>query len=231
MRTSLTSSAEAGMRAISRCSALAALALSLCAASCKSGTGPWGNGEVKLVVTAVVSGATVATVVIDVTAPDIPTPLVFNIPVSSGVASGTITVPAGSNRTVAMRAFDAGGVETHSGSVTINVQPGTNPTIVIKLTPLTGNVPITVTLGSVKVSVTPATNTLSLAGTAQVQLTATIVDAQGNPATGTVSWATDNPGVATVSTTGLVTAVGVGQTNVLATFQGAAGSAAVTATP
>ncbi|HVH31980.1 MAG TPA: Ig-like domain-containing protein [bacterium] len=215
---------------VPRFCAVTALALLPFSASCNSGTAP-SSSEAKLVVTALVAAPGVTTVVVDVTAPDIPTALVFNIPVTAGVASGTITIPAGSNRTITMRAFDAGGVETHSGSITINIQPGTNPSISITLTPLTGNVPITVTLGSVKIAVTPATNTLSLAGTAQVQLVAAVTDAQGNPVTGTVTWASDNPGVVTVSATGLVTAAHVGQTNLLATFQGAAGSAAVTVTP
>src|SRR2546422_8068594 len=78
--------------------------------------------------------------------PDIPTALIFNIPIAGGVASGTIAIPAGSNRTIAIRAYDAGGGETHSGSVTVSLQPGANPTIAIVLTPLTGDVPIEVTL-------------------------------------------------------------------------------------
>ena len=60
-----------------------------------------------------VSGTAVATVVVEVTAPDIPAPLVFNFIVTDGIASGTITIPAGTGRTITIRAFDAGGVETH----------------------------------------------------------------------------------------------------------------------
>src|SRR5881628_1495307 len=147
-----------------------------------------------LAVSANLSGTAVTMVVVDVTAPDIPTMLVFNIPVVDGVASGSITIPAGSNRTITMRAYDAGGVQTHEGSATLNVQAGTNATISLTLTPLTGDLPITVTLGSFTVAVTPSLNTL--ANKATVQLTAAITDWNGNPTSGTVSWATDNPGIA-----------------------------------
>jgi hypothetical protein len=175
----------------------------------------------------------VATVVAQVTAPDITTPLVFNIPITNGVATGTITLSAGTHRTITMHAFDTGGVETHTGAVTIDVQAGTNPTISMILTPLNGTVPINVTLGSLQVTVTPSANTISLAGTAPTaQLTATVKDQNGNPVTGAVvTWATAAPGVASVSASGLVTALHVGQTNLFATYQGAVGSATVTVTP
>ena len=113
---------------------------------------PTGSGrrpvDASLLVQADLSATAVMTVVVEVTAADIPTPLVFNIPVVDRVASGPVTIPSGSNRTITMRAFDAGGVETHHGSVTVNIQPGTNPTISIVLMPLTGSVPIDATLGS-----------------------------------------------------------------------------------
>jgi len=62
----------------------------------RDATTPDGHGpEAKLVLRADLSGTQVAMVVVEVTAPDIATPLVFNIPIVSGVASGTITIPAG----------------------------------------------------------------------------------------------------------------------------------------
>jgi hypothetical protein len=188
--------------------------------------------QTTLVIRATLTGTAVATVVVEVTAPDIATPLVYNIPTVNGVAAGTITVLAGSNRTITIRAYDAGGVETHTGSVTVNIQPGTNPVISLVLTPLTGDVPITVTLGSFSVTVGPATATLEPGDT--VRLTATVLDPNGNPVTGQVAWGTLAPAVATVVTTGehtaRVTAVGLGQTTVLAVFGGIAGPASITVT-
>jgi glucose/arabinose dehydrogenase len=103
------------------------------------------------------------------------------------------------------------------------------------LAPLAGDAPINATLGSFVVTVTPAADTMSIAATAT--LTATIVDGNGSPVTDRVVWATLNPGVATVVSTGdrtaQVTAVRPGATSVIATFGGSGGSAAiiVSATP
>jgi Big-like domain-containing protein len=216
-----------------RNAALAALLPLLVLAACVPGdvTRPPG-GQASLIVHVDVAATAVATVVVEVSAPDIPTPLVFNIPITGGVASGTITIPAGSNRTIAIRAFDATGVETHSGSTTISVQPGINTGISITLAPLTGELPIVATLGSFRVTVGPTANTLGVAAAETVQLTGTVLDAQSQPVSGaTVTWATHNPGIASVSATGLVSAVGVGQTDISATFHGAIGSAAITVVP
>jgi collagenase-like protein with putative collagen-binding domain/uncharacterized protein DUF6298/Big-like domain-containing protein len=188
--------------------------------------------QTTLFIRAALTGTTVATVVVEVTAPDIPTPLVFNIRTVNGVAAGAISVPSGSNRTITLNAYDAGGVETHTGSVTVSIQPGANPAISIVLTPLTGNVPITVTLGSFSVTVGPAAATLAPGDT--VRLTATVLDANSNPVTGQVAWATLSPLVATVVSTGQqtgrVTAAGLGQTTVIAVYAGIAGPAAITVT-
>jgi hypothetical protein len=208
--------------------AVVATALSLLAVvACDTATGP--SGKAKLVLFADVSGTAVATVVVDVTAPDIPAPLVFNIPVANGIASDSIVVPAGSHRTIAMRAYDAAGVETHSGSVTVNIQPGTDPAITIIMQPLTGDVPISVMLGSMTVVVTPSVLTLKVGATGP--LSASVTDWNGVPVPGGVRWATHDPGIATVDTSGVVTAAGAGTTSVVATSQGAAGRATITVTP
>jgi uncharacterized protein YjdB len=175
------------------------------------------------------SGIAIARLVVEVSAPDIVPPLVFNITIAGGVASGTVTVPAGSARTITMRAYDAGGVETHSGSITVAVQAATNPTISVVLIPLTGDVPINANLGSVNVSVTPTSRSLSVGDTAT--FAASLKDANGNSVSGTVAWATRDPGVAAVDANGLVTAVGAGSTNISATFSGAVGVATVTVAP
>jgi len=208
-----------------------AFATCACAiATVRCGQDPVGPaGKAKLVLFADVSGTSVATVVVEVTAPDIATPLVFNIQVSNGVATDTIVVPSGSQRTIAMRAFDGSGVETHSGSTTLTIGPGTNATVTITLQPLTGDLPITVTLGSRTVTVTPTAAALATGDT--VRLAAAITDWNGSPVSGTIRWATDDPGIATVESAGLVTAVHAGSTTVTATFSGAAGGATITDTP
>lgn len=185
--------------------------------------------DATLVLEADVSGTSVITVVAEVTAADIPTPLVFNIPVLNGVAGGTIVVPAGSSRSFAMRAYDAGGVETHSGSKVLTIQPGANATVTMILQPLTGELPISVTLGSMSVTVTPSTLPLIVGATGP--LSAAIKDWNGQDVNATVKWATQDPGVATVDDAGLVTAQGPGVTKIVATYQGAAGNAVITVSP
>src|SRR5437762_5122229 len=203
-----------------RCGLAAVLLLVACTGSVDPG-----RGHGTLTVRADVSTSAVATLVAEITAPDIPTPLIFNIAISGGVAAGTITIPAGSDRTVSLRAYDAGGTLTHSGSATLTIQAGANTTVAITLTPLTGDQPIVVTLGSFTITVTPASPTVAKGGT--VQLAASITDWNGNPTTGTIAWATRDPGIATVDATGLVTGVGAGSTKIAATFHGATGTATV----
>lgn len=67
---------------------------------------------------------------------------------------------------------------------------------------------ITVTTAVTGVTLTPATVTLSLAGTTTQQLTATV--APPTASVGTVTYVSDTPAVASVGNTGLVTAVSVG---------------------
>src|SRR2546425_2396316 len=150
-----------------------AVASLLLLAACSGDAVAPGGGEATLFIRADVSGTSVATVVVDVSAPDLPTTVVFNVPVAAGVASGALTIPAGSDRTIVMRAFDAGGVQTHTGSVTLNVQAGPNPTILLVLTPLTANRPIHVTLGSLAVTLSPPAPTLAVAQTLPLHVSIT----------------------------------------------------------
>ena len=184
------------------------------------------NRSVPLLVRGDLSATATASVIVIVTASDIPTPLVFNLTVSNGTASGTITLPVGSARTITMHAYDAGGVETHRGSGTFNILAGTNPAIVLVLTPLAGDVVINVTLGSFVITIAPAAETLAVAGTGG--LTASIVDGNGQPVLQPVVWGSLNPGVASVASTGdrtaQITAVAPGGTTIVASFGGGAGS-------
>jgi hypothetical protein len=78
-----------------------------------------------------------------------------------------------------------------------------------------------------RVTVTPATPTLQTGAT--VQLNATTTDASGATLSGrTVTWATNNSGVATVSQTGLVSALSPGSASISATSEGVVGATLVT---
>lgn len=77
------------------------------------------------------------------------------------------------------------------------------------------------------VTVTPATSNLQPGGTAR--LSALTRDANNNVLTGrVVTWASASTGVATVNSSGLVSAVAAGTTNITATSEGHSGSASVT---
>ena len=86
---------------------------------------------------------------------------------------------------------------------------------------------ITVTFVPVAtVTVTPATANLAVGQT--VQLTATTKDANGNPLTGrTITWATSDASVATVTTSGSVRGVTAGSATITATSEGQSGSSAI----
>jgi len=115
--------------------------------------------------------------------------------------TGLVTaVSAGSVQIIAMS-------EGKTGSATLNVTPAPVATV----------------------TVTPGTATLVLGITPTQQLTAVAKDANGNVLTGrTVSWSSSNTGAATVSATGLVTAVGAGATTITATSEGQSGTSAIT---
>ncbi len=79
-----------------------------------------------------------------------------------------------------------------------------------------------------EVEVSPGTNTLAALG-ATVQFTAVAKDASGGTITGqTFSWTPSDPGVATVSATGLVTAVASGVVTITAMTGAVSGDAALT---
>lgn len=70
--------------------------------------------------------------------------------------------------------------------------------------------------GPARIDVVPATEQRLFGIGATVQLTATPRDEAGNPVSATVTWSSDNTAVATVNSTGLVTATGLGTAKVRA---------------
>src|SRR3989441_1024511 len=94
----------------------------------------------------------------------------------------------------------------------------------------TGSAAVMVNLVPVaSVSVSPGSASIQVGQT--VQLTATLLDANGMPLSGRlVTWVSSAPAVAAVSTGGIVTGVATGTATLTATSEGKAGSAAVTVT-
>jgi uncharacterized protein YjdB len=93
----------------------------------------------------------------------------------------------------------------------------------------TASVTVTATAPTVAtVSVTPATASVTVGGTQQ--LAATAKDASGNTISGkTFTWSSSNTTVATVNSTGLVTAKVAGTATITASVDGRSGTAAITA--
>lgn len=108
-----------------------------------------------------------------------------------------------------------------------------------------GTATITATVGSVAgtakltvspavavvLNVTPATTSLLLGSSSQFQAIATFSDGTTQDLTATATWTSKQPGVVSVSATGLATTVHVGTAEILAESAGLTGSTAITVTP
>jgi hypothetical protein len=205
---------------------LAALALLGC-----SGTGdkastlvePSFNDNVAAVrISANVAGTPIDKLLVVVSGTGIPVPLAFNLDVSNNVASGTLKVPAGAARTFFVQAFDSNGEITHDGSKTTDVARGQNPPITISLVPRNGTQPVQIYMGDYSVVLSPASKSLQVGTT--TQLSAVVTAPNGDHPSPQVLWATLDPSIATVDQAGLVTAKRFGQTQIMATYGGVAGT-------
>src|SRR5881296_2848755 len=110
-------------RSLARFAALAAVVAPLTLMACNPDKISNGGGPElgEFAVTANVVGTPIATLVVTVTAADIATPLVFNLTVHDGTATGTIKLPPGAARLITVEAFDSNGDVTHEGHKTIDV--------------------------------------------------------------------------------------------------------------
>ena len=198
------------------------LALGACSSEPVEPGGPAGDASIR--VSANVANTPIDLLVVTVSAQDLPLAAVFNLPVENGTASGTIRVPPGADRLFVVEAFDVNGDVTHDGAATRDVQRGQNPPLTIPLTPRSGQIPLTIFFGDFSVEVSPASAEIDLTAETTVQLSVVVEDAQGAVvAAPDVGWATTNPARATVSSTGLVTALLPGEVDIVATYNGVAG--------
>ncbi|HEV8364084.1 MAG TPA: Ig-like domain-containing protein, partial [Gemmatimonadaceae bacterium] len=136
---------------------------------------------------------------------------------AGNILSGRAVTWASQNQAVAT--VDVQGVVTAvaSGTATLTAtSEGINGTTLITVSA----VPVA------RVDVAPTTVSLNPGQTSQ--LTATAYDANNNVLVRPVTWASNNPGVATVSATGLVTAVATGNATISATSGGVTGTSLVT---
>ncbi len=156
---------------------------------------------------------------------------------ASVVQGGTATLTATpkdagghtlSGRTVTWSSDNAALASVSSSGVVTGVAPGGPVTITATSEGKSGSAAVTVTLPPVAaVAISPDTSSVALGATAQ--LAATPKDAGGNPISGpAVTWSSSDATVATVSTSGLVTAVALGgPVTITATSEGINGTATI----
>ena len=179
---------------------------------------------------------------VTVTAVTVPVASVSVAPTTASVNVGqtaqlTATTRDASNNVLTGRAVTCSssntGIATVSSSGVVTGVAAGSATITATSEGKSGTASATVTavLAPVaSVSVSPATPSVTVGQT--VQLTATAYDANNNVLTGrAVTWSSSNTGIATVSSSGVVTGVAAGSATITATSEGKSGTASVTVTP
>lgn len=86
-----------------------------------------GNQPLNVTFASPPSATTLGVVVIEVDGPGIDSALVFNWRLDAGAASGTLRIPAGSDRHITCVAFDQAGAPTHHAEAMLTVLEGDNP--------------------------------------------------------------------------------------------------------
>lgn len=210
-----------------RATAIVFFLIPLAIACDDAATDPTSNaGTLEMIVQANIGAAAVAEVSVEVTGPGIGVAIVENLTVNDGLATGSLIVPTGSDRTFTVRGFDESGVETHRGTVTTSISTGTDPVISISANPLTQEISIEIIFQAYFVTVVPGLDTLAAGDS--VYLTATISDASGNEVhDSNVLWASSNPAVVSVHSSGWATGKRAGSAAIVANALGVAGAATV----
>ncbi len=139
-----------------------------------------------------------------------------------------LSVPIGRGRLVSVAVFDSSNVLVASGEALVDIGAGVSVDVPVPILPSTGDQPIIVTAGNITLTVNPGSLTLPPGDSAA--LSVSITDGQGLPIVGvTPSFASSNPGIASVSTTGMVKARVQGVTAVTVTALGVAARIPVSA--
>ena len=212
----------------------AGAALVLAAIACGGGsdtTGPGGGGGN--------SSPPVATVSVT------PSSTALLVGVTDSVSLGTATVSATekdasgnvlSGRTVTWSS-SATNIATVSSAGVVTAVGAGSATVTATSEGQTASVSVTVTRPAIaSIALTPASATLLVGvldttNLGTTSIAATAKDASGHQLSGrTITWASDAPSVATVSSTGVVKAAAAGSANVTATAEGQSGSAPITVT-
>ena len=178
--------------------------------------------QMAVVPVSVAAAPAISTLTITVSASDIASDLVFNVTMTNGEATDTITIPAGSDRLVTVRGFDPRAIETHRGSRVIELVEGLNPPVTVILSSLRAELPLVIAVGSVDIDVAIARDTVSLGGS--VQATAVVVDQTGDTVHLPVRWGSQFPAISLVDSVGLITGLGEGTSAIYASWKGSIGA-------
>ncbi|HEX2781674.1 MAG TPA: Ig-like domain-containing protein [Gemmatimonadaceae bacterium] len=157
-------------------------------------------------------------------------PATSSLSVGQGVQLGAVVSDSAGNalsgRSIGWSSSNTS-VATVSGSGYVTAVGGGSATVSATSEGAVGTASITATVSVATVTISASRTSLNVGDT--TQLTATTRDANGAVLTGrTIAWSSSAPGVAAVSGTGLVTAVGVGTATITATSEGRSGSVAMT---
>lgn len=120
------------------------------------------------------------------------------------------------------------GDSAHTDTITATVA-GVATAAVFTATAVPSVTGVGIVTGFASIVVTPAAATMKVGDTLTV--TAAAVDASGHSTSITPVWATSNPGLASVTSSGLVTALSAGTVTITATYQGVAGHSTLTVNP
>ena len=202
---------------------LALLVLVACRDHEPTGTG---TRRTPVTISTMLAGTEIITLSVQVTGPAIREPIVASTTIltQQSIASVTLDVPVGGQRTFVARGYDVAGMLTHEGLATATVRPGENAPVTIRIFPKTGDVPITVGIGEFTVVLSPGLPPEDTVGHRRT-LTASVRDAIGAPVAGSVTWGSLNPSVADIDATGQLTARAPGATTLFASYRGAVASA------
>lgn len=232
---------------------LAATALSASGTTISGKTASWSSSTPAVatvsnegVVTAVTAGSSTVTATIDGKTGSASVTVVPPPVASVTVSPATLNLDVGAYATLTATVRDASGAPIPGKSVSwvssspavVTVNPAGTVTafaegtaqVTASVDGVSGSATLTVhtVVGSVVVS--PAAAALQVGGT--VQLAAAPQSSGGTPLPDRpVTWSSSNPVIATVSTTGLVTAQGIGSATISASSEGKTGTAAITVSP
>lgn len=202
--------------------AFAALVLAACEPS--NVTRPPEEGTLTVQVS--LTSATITSLTLEVTGPGIAQPLMANLTVSGTTATGTLEVPSGADRRFVVKGYDAAGILIYQGEKTASVQSGQTLSVAVTLAALTSSATVTVTVGAVTVTLTPGAPALAVGATSTYTATASENGtAVANPQ---ILWASSIPSVASVNSSGVVTAHAAGSVRIAASFRGVAAGADLT---